>query len=112
MLAASAQPPIITPRPQLYRRFFTPAECELLDACPPGSALSELNLLRVLLSRALAASRLARALSLTRRASMLAAFSATARIIASLVRVQQSHSLGGPLAEFLAALDELDPDDL
>ncbi len=74
--------------PSLYRQYFTPAECAMLDATPPDDLTSEINLLRVLLARLLAAAQRTRQLSLDLHAKMLSAFSAAGIVIAALVRLQ------------------------
>ena len=53
MLATAAIPS----SPQIYRQYFTAAECKTLDASPLDTALSEIEVLRVLLLRLLAAAR-------------------------------------------------------
>ena len=121
--------------PLLYRRFFTAAECKALDSFPAGTALSEINLIRILLTRSFAAATRApqavfgRGSAPARRPqaaiahsdatrhrnliSMLAAFSHAALIIASLVRFQEKYfglaTMGDPALEALAAMD---PNDL
>ncbi len=76
------------PTPSLYRPFFTPEECALLDASSPDDLMSEINLLRILLTRVLAASRNPKELSLAQHAAILGAFSATGLVLARLVSVQ------------------------
>ena len=77
-----------TPSASLYRPFFTPAECARLDATPRNDVLSEINLLRILLLRLLAAAHKARALELAAHARLLAAFSHAGIVLARLVRLQ------------------------
>ncbi len=74
--------------PSLYREYFTPEERKMLDATPRGDLTSEINLLRVLVARVLAASQQARDLALKQHAAMLAAFSAAGKTIARLVLLQ------------------------
>ncbi len=74
--------------PSLYRPYFTAAERELLDASSPDELLSEINLLRVLLSRVLAASRRARELTVKQHAAILSAFGNAGVVIARLVTLQ------------------------
>jgi hypothetical protein len=94
--------PLTSPSPfpppahaSLYRRYFTPAECARLDATPLDDLSSEINLLRVLLARVLAASQRARDLALETQARILAAFSHAGIVMASLARLQ--HRLHAPL---------------
>jgi hypothetical protein len=101
---------------QLYRRFFTAAECAALDAIEAETALSEINLIRLLLGRVLASARRApqkKPATLARQALILTAVSQAALIIASLVRFHEKYfgwaSQGDPA---LAALAEMDPNDL
>lgn len=80
--------------PQLYRRFFTPAECEALDSASAESALSEISLLRILLTRVVEVARQQARRShaaLAHLLSMLAGFSRVVMIIASLVRFEARH---------------------
>ena len=72
----------------LYRQYFTPEEIAMLDATPLDDLTSEINLLRVLLARLLEVSQRIHALALKQQAAMLAAFSATGCVIASLTRLQ------------------------
>ncbi len=72
------------PTPSLYRPFFTPEERALLDASSPDDLMSEINLLRILLTRVLSASR-RQELSLSQHAAILGAFSATGIVLARLV---------------------------
>ena len=72
----------------LYRPFFTPAECARLDATPRNDVSSEINLLRILLLRLLAAVHKARSLELATQARVLAAFSHAGIVLARLVRLQ------------------------
>ena len=81
-------PPASPARLSIYRQYFTPAECALLDAAPVDDLSAEIDLLRFLLARVLAASQRARALSLKQHAAILAAFSAAGIVIAGLVRLQ------------------------
>jgi hypothetical protein len=72
----------------LYRQYFTPAERALLDAVPLDDLASEINLLRLLLARTLAALRKARPVSLKTHAAVLSAFSSSGIVIARLVCLQ------------------------
>lgn len=118
MLASAALAPIGSSesRPLLYRRFFTAAECQALDAFAPETALSEINLIRILLSRCIAASRglpKRGAAGLVKRLLLLTAFSHAALIIASLSRFQEKYfGWGSQEDPVLAALAEMDPNDL
>jgi hypothetical protein len=101
--------------PQLYRRFFTAAECQALDSSPADSALSEISLLRILLTRLFAAARRQAQQSrvaLGHLLSMLAGFSHATMIIASLVRIEEkgfgSRSEYDPKQAANAALDSND----
>jgi hypothetical protein len=76
------------PSPSLYRQYFTPAERLMLDASPPGDLSSEIDLLRLMLTRVLLASRASDPLDLKTHAGILAGFSAAALVIARLVRTQ------------------------
>ena len=110
MLAVSPYPLFPTPPPQIYRQYFTAEERRTLDSSPLDSALSEIGLLRVLLLRLLAASRRKSALSLKRHVSILAAFSGTGLIMASLVRFHNRYfEPGHSLLDLLA---DMNPDDL
>lgn len=112
MLAAPARPSSPMP-PEIYRQFFTHAECQLLDSSPLDTALSEISLLRILLMRLLAASRRKKSFSLKGRLSMLAAFSEAGLILSSLVRFNARHGgLGDLSGLLLQAFAEMDPYDL
>ena len=93
----------------LYRQYFTPEEIAMLDATPLDDLTSEINLLRILLSRLLAAAtRRLRQLTLKQHAAILATFSATGIALASLVRLQnQLHPLLSSLQSEIAAGEEL-----
>ena len=109
MLTAAAIP-FSPSAPQIYRQYFTAAECKTLDSSPLDTALSEIEVLRVLLLRLLAAAHRMRRLSLAHHLSMLTAFSGAGLILASLVRFHNRHfPRPGMLSELLA---DLDPDDL
>ena len=60
----------------------------MLDETPVDDLSSEINLLRLMLVRVLAAMKRARALALKTHAAILSAFSATGIVIARLVRLQ------------------------
>ncbi len=72
----------------IYRQYFTPDECALLDATPLVDLSSEINLLRILLARVLAASPHSQEPALDTQAGILAALSAAGVVIAGLVRLQ------------------------
>jgi hypothetical protein len=115
-LTSNAAPGSAGTAPQLYRRFFTPAECQALDAAPAGSVLSEISLLRILLTRVFAVARQQTQRSratLVQLLSMLAGFSHAAMIIASLARFEQKHSASGSESDpNVAALAQMDPNGL
>jgi hypothetical protein len=101
MLAEPAGPRAIDPffsaaPALLYRQFFTAEECDLLDRTPPDSALSEISLLRVLISRLLADARRVK-MTLKRHFSMLSAFCQATSTMASLARIEFQHQ-GPPLS--------------
>jgi hypothetical protein len=99
--------------PQIYRQFFTPAECRLLDSSPLENALSEISLLRILLMRLLGASQRTRPLSLKGRLAMLSAFSRAGLILSSLVRFSARYGgLGDPSDLLFQVLAGMDPYDL
>jgi hypothetical protein len=104
-LPSSDQPasPPARPRASLYRRYFTAAECELLDATPPDDLTSEINLLRILLARVLAATKRARKLALETHARVLSAFSAAGIVMAGLVHLQVM--LHDPMDEVRAEIE-------
>ena len=109
-MLATASASLSPSAPQIYRQYFTPAECKLLDASPLDTALSEIGLLRILLLRLLGAAHRMRRLSTAHHLSLLTAFSATGLILASLVRFHHRYfPQPGLLAELLA---DMDPDDL
>jgi len=84
-------------RNSIYRRFFSRAECEMLDATPVDDLTSEINLLRILLARVLASTQRPRDRTIETQARILSAFSAAGIVIASLVRLQHRlhESMGG-----------------
>jgi hypothetical protein len=89
LLSSHSTPQATNPQPlSLYRRFFTPTECAMLDAVPLDDLSSEINLLRLLLARTLAAMRKTRSLELKTQAAILSAFSGAGIVIARLVRLQ------------------------
>ena len=96
--------------PQIYRQYFTAAECKVLDSSPLDTAQSEIEVLRILLLRLLAAGRRIRRLSLAQHLSMLTAFSGAGLILASLVRFHNRYFEHRSL--LLDALADMDPDDL
>ncbi len=89
--------------PSLYREYFTPEERRMLDATPRDDLTSEINLLRVLTARLLAASQQAHEITLQTHARMLAAFSAAAKTIARLVLLQLD--LHDPMEEYWAEVE-------
>ena len=96
--------------PQIYRQYFTAAECKTLDSSPLDTALSEIGLLRILLLRVLAAAHRLHRLSIAHHISMLTTFSGAGLILASLVRFHNRYfPQPGLLSELLA---DMDPDDL
>ena len=109
MLTSTASPTWKSP-PQIYRQFFTPAECRMLDQSPLDSALSEIALLRILLMRLLAAAHRLRRLTIKQHIDMLLALSGAGLVMASLVRFH--HKYFGTGSSLLDALAEMDPDDL
>jgi hypothetical protein len=109
-MTTAAAFPFPSSSPQLYRQYFTPAECRMLDSTPPGSALSEIGLIRIMLLRLLAAAHRMRNITLDQRLAMLQAVSHAGLVMASLVRVQ--HRLFPPTNPLLDALAEMDPDDI
>ena len=72
----------------LYRPYFTPQEIRMLDATQPTDLSSEINLLRVLIARVLAARQRLHELALAQHAALLATFSAAGLVLAALVRQQ------------------------
>lgn len=96
--------------PSLYRQYFTAAECRLLDSTPLEGALSEISLIRIMLLRVLAAAHRLRKVTLEHRLAMLQAFGRSGLVMASLVRAH--HRLFPPVNPLLAALAEMDPDDI
>ena len=109
MIDSSSISPWSAP-PQIYRQFFTAAECTLLDGSPCDSALGEISLLRILLMRLMAAAQRLRDLSTKQHIDMLIAFSGAGLVLASLVRFHHEHF--GRSSSLLDALPEMDPDDL
>ena len=92
----------------LYRQYFTPEECALLDATPCDDLSSEINVLRVLIARLLEACHHARELSLEIHAKVLSAFSAAGIVMARLVRLQcQLHHPSDALWAEIAQGEEL-----
>ncbi len=99
--------PSASPRPRIYRRHFTPAECLWLDRLSDEDGRSELNLLRVLLSRVIASAAKRRVSSWSGLAALLSVFSLSTLNIAALVRIRLDLSLDDldPRLDPLAALD-------
>jgi len=101
MLAELAAPrafdPFFSTAPALlYRQFFTSEECRRLDRTPPDSAVSEISLLRVLISRLLAAAKRVK-MTIKRHFSMLSAFCQATSTMASLARFE-FHRQGPPIS--------------
>ena len=109
MIATTAIPFSPSP-PQIYRQYFTAAECKTLDSSPLDTALSEIEVLRILLLRLLDARRRIRRLTLAQHLSMLTAFSGAGLILASLVRFHNRYF--EPRSLLFDALADMDPDDL
>ncbi len=74
--------------PTLYDPYFTPEERSMLASTPIYDLASEIHLLRVLISRVLAAAQRLRRLSLAQHASLLAAFSASGTVMARMAALQ------------------------
>ncbi len=91
------------PSRSLYRPFFTPEECALLDASSPDDLMSEINLLRILLARTLAACQHVRQLSLELHGKVLSAFSHAGIVLARMARLQ--HQLHNPIDEIRAQIE-------
>jgi hypothetical protein len=93
-------------RGRLYRQFFTAQECARLDSTDPDSPVHEINLLRILITRLLAAAGRGRQ-TFERLADMLAAFCHAGRTMASLARIyyKQHGPPPDPLLAELAAID-------
>ena len=89
-------------RPSLYRPYFTPAERALLRTAALDDLSDEIELMRVLLARLLAALQRAPALNLQANIDMLCALSAACLSLARMVRVQSRLSVNpDPLANQL-----------
>ena len=106
LLAGIASPCDMSRRGRLYRQFFTPEECAWLDSTDPDIPVHEINLLRILITRLLAAAGRGQQ-TLERLAAMLVVFCHAGCTMASLARIY--YKLQGPppdplLAE-LAAID-------
>ena len=87
----------------IYRQYFTPTECEMLDATPVDDLSSEINLLRILITRVLAAWQRTRQIGLEMHARILSTFSAAGLVLAGLVRLQIK--LHNPLDELQAQIE-------
>jgi hypothetical protein len=96
--------------PQLYRQFFTAQECARLDGIDPDSPLHEISMLRILMTRLLAAASRGKQ-TLERLSAMLAAFCRAGCTIASLARIYYRQQ-GPPPDPLLAALAEIDAEPL
>ena len=80
---------ISSPPPSpIYRQYFTPDEIRALDDSTLGSAVSEIAILRILITRVLAAVRAQASLSLESRLAILIAFCHAAATLASLARLE------------------------
>jgi hypothetical protein len=97
-------------RGRLYRQFFTAQECDWLDGIDPESPLHEINLLRILSTRLLAAASRGKQ-TLERLGSMLAAFCGAGCTLASLARIYYKQQ-GPPPDPLLAELALIDSDPL
>ena len=85
----------------------------MLDATPQNSALPEIQLLRICMTRLLAAASRKARLSLAHQAAILTAFCHTAITMASLARYEHKHIYPeGPPDPFLEAMALLDGEDL
>ncbi len=92
--------------PGLYRCYFTRSECKLLDCFPDQRGASEVQLLRVLLSRTLATCRGENA-SASQLAALLSAFALMALHLSMLTRL--TSGAAGDLPEaFLQILDVIE----
>ena len=109
MLAPAAVPFSPLP-PQIYPQYFTAAERKTLNSSPLDTALSEIEVLRVLLLRLVVTAHRLRRLSIAQHLSMLDAFSGAGLILASLVRFHNRHF--EPHHSLLDLLADMDPDDL
>ena len=78
----------LPPPSPLYRQFFTADEIRLLDATPLDSPVSEIAILRVLITRVLASIAHKRKPSLESLLGILIAFCQTVATIASLARIE------------------------
>jgi hypothetical protein len=92
-------------RPNLYRKYFTPAERRALAATPENDVTGEVNLLRIMLLRFLAAGAGAPPpADLKSHLESLRVTSVGAAMIACLIRTQAR--AGGLLTDLDRALDE------
>ncbi len=97
MQASVALPPRVTPvHPRLYRRYFTPRECDWLDRFSDEDGSSEINLLRVLLARLRAAAAEHRSRGWSHQVVLLTAFSAIALNLAALTRLKLAAAAKAP----------------
>ncbi len=92
---------------RLYRQYFTSAERQLLDRLDEGDGSSEFNLLRVLLVRAVAASRRLPCDDMGLQSVLLSAFSRAALNLASLTRfrIARERDLPNPALDAFAVDD-------
>ncbi len=89
-------------RPSLYRPYFTPTERALLRTAALDDLSAEIELMRVLLARLLAALQDAPSLNLQAHIDMLCALSTAGLSLARMVRVQSRLSVDpNPLANRL-----------
>ncbi len=94
--------------PGLYRRHFTRAQCALLDRFPEQRGTSEINLLRVLLSRTLAAGG-GQDISASQLAALLSAAVLTTLHLSILVRLHSSAAgdLSDSFQQFLGVIEDV-----
>jgi len=106
-----------SPKHHIYRQYFTPAECRMLDAVPPDDVTSEILLLRVLLARSFAqvprtpTAKKRSPINLKLNIDLLTTFSRVGIVIGGLVALQNKmHNLKDTVGDIiLQALRELDP---
>lgn len=97
----------LPPPSPIYRQFFTADEIRDLDATPLDSAVSEIAILRVLITRVLASIANKRKPTIQSRLGMLIAFCQAAASIASLARLEfKRRDLSLSELEQFGALDE------
>lgn len=93
--------------PRLYRRFFTSTECGRLDSLSDEDGSSEVEMLRVVLARAVSLARTPRPSGWTHHGALLSVFSHAALNLAALVRLQvaAARNAPDPLWDSFAARD-------